>query len=79
MQGTTSGLALPGIGTQVTGRAWVRWAVTASVTGMLSWVAGAALVPLNASLQERNQHLAQVRRTPAHCHTHDQLNLRPPD
>ena len=67
MQGTHSGLALPGTGSQVTGRAWVRWAVTASVTGMLSWVAGVALVPLNARLQERNQHLAQVRR--AHRHT----------
>jgi multidrug efflux pump subunit AcrB len=67
MQGTHSGLALPGTGSQVTGRAWGRWAVTASVTGMLSWVAGVALVPLNARLQERNQHLTQVRR--AHRHT----------
>ena len=67
MQGTHSGLALPGTGSQVTGRARIRWAVTASVTGMPSWVAGMALVPLNARLQERNQHLAQVRR--AHRHT----------
>ena len=74
IQGTHSGLALPGTGSQVTGRARIRWAVTASVTGMPSWVAGMALVPLNARLQERNQHLAQgAARTPAHCHTQNQL------
>ena len=67
-------MALPGTGSQVTGRARIRWAVTASVTGMPSWVAGMALVPLNARLQERNQHLAQgAARTPAHCHTQNQL------
>jgi hypothetical protein len=44
MQGRHSGSALPGTGSQVTGRAWVRWAVAASVAGMLSWIAGVALV-----------------------------------
>ena len=62
-------MALPGTGSQVTGRARIRWAVTASVTGMPSWVAGMALVPLNARLQERNQHLAQVRRAYRHTAT----------
>ena len=62
MHGTQSGLTLPGTGRQVTGRTWVRWAVAAAVTAMLSWVAGVALIPLDARLQEGNQHLAQVLR-----------------
>jgi hypothetical protein len=62
MQRTQSGLAPPGTGSRDTDRAWVRWAVAAAVTGMLSWVAGAALIPLDAKLDKGNQHLAQVLR-----------------
>jgi hypothetical protein len=62
MQRTHSGLALPGTGNQVTDPAWVRWGVAAAVTGMLAWVAGVALIPLDAKLDTGNQHLAQVLR-----------------
>jgi hypothetical protein len=62
MQGTYSGLAQPGTGSQATDRAWVRCGVAAAVTGMLSWVAGVALIPLDAKLEKGNQHLAQVLR-----------------
>jgi cation diffusion facilitator CzcD-associated flavoprotein CzcO len=37
MSETHIGTALPGTGRPVTDRAWVRWAVAAAVTGMLSW------------------------------------------
>ena len=33
-------------------RAWVRWGTAAAVTGMLAWVAGFALIPLDAKLDE---------------------------
>ncbi len=36
--------------------------VAAAVTGMLAWVAGVALIPLDAKLDKGNQHLAQVLR-----------------
>jgi len=43
-------------------REWIRWGVAAAVTGMLAWVAGVALIPLDAKLDKGNQHLAQVLR-----------------
>jgi hypothetical protein len=62
MSETDTGAALPGTGRPVTDRAWVRWAVAGAVTGMLSWVAGVALISLDAKLDKGNQHLAQVLR-----------------
>ena len=41
-------------------RAWVRWGVAAAVTGMLAWVVGVALIPLDAKLDQGDQHLVQV-------------------
>jgi hypothetical protein len=43
-------------------RAWVRWGTAAAVTGMLAWVTGFALIPLDAKLDNGEQHLAQVLR-----------------
>ena len=43
-------------------RAWVRWGVAAAVTGMLAWVTGFALIPLDAKLDKGDQHLVQVLR-----------------
>jgi hypothetical protein len=43
-------------------RAWVRWGVAAAVTGMLAWVIGFALIPLDAKLDKGDQHLVQVLR-----------------
>ena len=43
-------------------RAWVRWGTAAAVTGMLAWVAGFALIPLDAKLENGEQHLVQVLR-----------------
>jgi hypothetical protein len=43
-------------------RAWVRWGVAAAVTGMLAWVTGFALIPLDARLDKGEQHLVQVLR-----------------
>ena len=42
-------------------RAWVRWGVAAAVTGMLAWVIGFALIPLDAKLDKGEQHLVKVR------------------
>lgn len=42
--------------------AWSRWGVAAGVLGMLSWVAGVAMIPLDAKLQSGAVHLAQVLR-----------------
>ena len=44
------------------GRAWVRWGMAAAVTGMLAWLAGFALIPLDAKLDNGEQHLAGVLR-----------------
>jgi hypothetical protein len=44
------------------GRAWVRWGTAAAVTGMLAWLAGFALIPLDAKLDNGEQHLAGVLR-----------------
>lgn len=41
---------------------WARWGVAAGVVGMLSWVAGVAMIPLDAKLQYGAAHLAQVLR-----------------
>lgn len=54
--------AVPGTAALATDRAWVRWGVAAAVTGMLSWVVGVALIPLNAKLEKGSQHLALVLR-----------------
>jgi hypothetical protein len=43
-------------------RAWVGWGVAAAVTGMLAWLAGFALTPLDAKLDKGEQHLVQVVR-----------------
>ncbi len=43
-------------------RAWVRWGIAAAVTGMLAWVIGFALIPLDAKLEKGDQHLVQVLR-----------------
>jgi hypothetical protein len=43
-------------------RAWVRWGMAAAVTGMLAWVIGVALIPLDAKLEKGEQHLVQVLR-----------------
>ena len=48
MQGTHSGLTLPGTGNLVTGRAWIRWGVAAAVTGCWHGSNGVALIPLDA-------------------------------
>src|SRR5258708_23150999 len=46
-------------------RMWIRWGVAAAVTGMLAWVVGVALIPLDAKLDKGAQHLAQVLRAHA--------------
>ena len=43
-------------------RAWVGWGVAAAATGMLAWVIGFALIPLDAKLDNGDQHLVQVLR-----------------
>jgi hypothetical protein len=43
-------------------RAWVRWGMAAAITGMLAWVTGVALIPLDAKLEKGEQHLVQVLR-----------------
>jgi len=43
-------------------RTWVRWGVAAAVTGMLAWLVGFALIPLDAKLEKGEQHLVQVLR-----------------
>jgi hypothetical protein len=62
MDGMQIGAALAGNGRLTTDRPWVRWGVAAATTGMVSWVAGVALIPLDAKLEKGNQHLAQVLR-----------------
>lgn len=61
--GTEIGSAVPGSERLTADRAWVRWGVGAAVTAMLAWVAGVALIRLNAKLDKGGQHLAQVLRT----------------
>jgi hypothetical protein len=43
-------------------RAWARWGMAAAVTGMPAWVIAVALIPLDAKLDNGDQHLAQVLR-----------------
>ena len=43
-------------------RAWVGWGVAAAATGMLAWVIGFALIPVDAKLEKGEQHLVQVLR-----------------
>jgi hypothetical protein len=62
MDGMQIGAALAGNGRLTTDRPWVRWGVAAAITAMVSWVAGVALIPLDAKLEKGNQHLAQVLR-----------------
>ena len=59
---THTGSAVLGNGRLTADRAWVRWGVAGAATGMLAWVAGVALIPLDAKLEKGNQHLAQVLR-----------------
>ena len=53
---------VPGARTVVADRAWIRWGVAAAVTGMVAWVVGVALIPLDAKLDKGDRHLAQVLR-----------------
>ena len=43
-------------------RAWAGWGMAAAVTGMLAWVIAVALIPLDAKLDQGDQHLVQVLR-----------------
>jgi hypothetical protein len=43
-------------------RAWAGWGVAAAVTGMLAWLAGFALIPADAKLDNGEQHLVHVLR-----------------
>jgi hypothetical protein len=43
-------------------RARVRWGTAAAVTGMLAWLVGVALIPLDAKLEKGEQHLVQMLR-----------------
>lgn len=61
--GTQTESAVPGSERLDADRAWVHWGVAAAVTAMVAWVAGVALIPLNAKLDKGDQHLAQVLRT----------------
>jgi hypothetical protein len=61
MDGAQMGSAAPG-GMLTADRIWVRWGVTAAVTGMLAWVVAVALIPLDAKLDKGSQHLAAVLR-----------------
>jgi hypothetical protein len=54
--------AVPGGERLAAGRAWVRWGVAGAVTGMLAWVVGVALIPLDAKLDKGDRHLALVLR-----------------
>lgn len=60
--GTYAGAAAQDSERLAAGRAWVRWGMTAAVTGMLAWLAGFALTPLDAKLDNGEQHLVQVLR-----------------
>jgi hypothetical protein len=68
MMGTHVGSVVPDSERLAVDRAWVRSGVAAAVTGMLAWVVGVALIPMNAKLEKGDQYLAQVLR----AHT-DQL------
>ena len=43
-------------------RAWAGWGMAAAVTGMLAWLAGFALIPADAKLDNGEQHLVHVLR-----------------
>ena len=60
--GTYAGAAAQHSDRLAAGRAWVRWGIAAAATGMLAWVTGFALIPLDAKLDKGEQHLAQVLR-----------------
>jgi hypothetical protein len=60
--GTDIGAAVQDSERLAADRAWVRWGMTAAVTGMLAWVLGVALIPLDAKLEKGEQHLVQVLR-----------------
>jgi hypothetical protein len=60
--GTYTGVAVQDGERLAADRAWVRWGVAAAVTGMLAWVVGMTLIPLDAKLDKGEQHLAQVLR-----------------
>ena len=62
MDGMQLGASLGGNGRLTADRSWVRWGVAAAVAGMVSWVVGVALIPLDAKLEKGDQHLAQILR-----------------
>ena len=53
--GMQTGSAVPGSQRLAGDREWVRWGVGAAVTAMLAWVAGVALIPLDAKLDKGGQ------------------------
>lgn len=61
--GIHTGAALPSADRLATDRAWVRWGAAAAITGMLAWIIGVVLIPIDAKLEKGDQHLAQVLRT----------------
>jgi hypothetical protein len=62
MDGVQAGAAIARNGRLATDWPWVRWGTAAAITGMASWVAGVALIPLDARLEKGSEHLAQVLR-----------------
>ena len=60
--GTYAGAAAQDSERLAADRAWVRWGVAAAVTGMLAWVIAVALIPLDAKLDNGEQHLVRVLR-----------------
>ena len=60
--GTYAGAAAQDSERLAADRAWVRWGMAAAVTGMLAWLAGFALIPLDAKLDNGEKHLVQVLR-----------------
>ena len=50
--GTYAGAAAQDSERLAADRAWVRWGMAAAVTGMLAWLAGFALIPLDAKLDK---------------------------
>jgi len=58
--GTSAGAAARDRERLAADRAWVRWGMAAAVTGKSAWLAGFALIPLDAKLDKGDQHLVQV-------------------
>jgi hypothetical protein len=60
--GTDVGAAVQNSERLAADRAWIRWGMAAAITGMLAWILGVALIPLDAKLEKGEQHLVQVLR-----------------